>query len=542
MTAQHNRNNEPSAPDFSLLVSRMEQEILHGKISGKYSEVLVREDVWSRLDPRDQVKWAGLAQMSGKVALALEILTTVNRKAPSIKSAWRARLELLAILDRRKELAKVAAQCRKFLGQKEQQTWLNLGTGSKTGEGDTSMDEAAAPFVALRERQRLIERFLKIFSGREDCFARQWVDKKEGKQGYVPVRRPMEPRDLEDHLKGVKTYGIYLLRSDATVTTAVMDVDVNRKFREGKLSREDREILRREGAYIMKRIRDMSEAAGCAPLVEFSGGKGFHFWFILDRPIPAGQAKNWLNPIREALYRDLSAFSLEVFPKQSSLSGKGMGNLVKLPLGVHRVTGKRSYFYDCRDHGTDAQLAFLMGVKPGDAAKMMSLAVSAKRENIIVHPRLKKWNEAQLKNWPELQRLETCCPPLGQIMASCRQGRACTDREEKILFQTIGFLAKGKTLLHHLLTPLPDYNPHLVDFKLSRLRGTPLGCKRIHSLLNFTGDMCVFEENGETYDHPLHHIKEWKTKNGPKCEKVENLQDALENLNRAISQVKGFLG
>jgi hypothetical protein len=36
---------------------------------------------------------------------------------------------------------------------------------------------------------------------------------------------------------------------------------------------------------------------------------------------------------------------------------------------------------------------------------------------------------------------------------------------------------------------LPDYNPHLVDFRLSRLRGTPLGCRRIHSLLSFTGEI-----------------------------------------------------
>lgn len=538
MTAQHNKKNEPLAPDFSLLVSRMEQEILNGKQSEKCARVLAREDIWSRLDPKDRVKWAELAQMSGKVDLALKILAHVNHNAPSMKRAWRTRLELLTILDRRKELARVVARCGKFLDQKEQKTWLNLSAGAKPPEKDRAMDEAAAPFVALRERQRFIGRFLEIFAGREDCFARQWVDKKEGKQGYVPVRRAMEPRDVEDHLKGIKTYGIYLLRSDATVTTAVMDVDVTRKFRDGKLSREDRDILRREGAYVMKRIRDMSEAAGCVPLVEFSGGKGFHFWFILDRPIPAGQAKKWLNPIREALYRDLSAFNLEVFPKQASLSGKGMGNLVKLPLGVHRVTGKRSYFYDCRNHGTDAQLKFLMDVNPGDTSKMASFSVAAKRKNVVVHPRLKKW----AVDFPELQRLETCCPPLGQIMAGCRQGRACTEREEKILFQTVGFLARGKTLLHQLLASLPDYNPHLVDFKLSRLRGTPLGCKRIHSLLNFTGDMCAFEENGETYDHPLRHMKEWKNKDGPKCEKVENLQDALESLNHAMSQVKRFLG
>lgn len=538
MIAESNRKKEPSAPDFSLLVSRLEQGILGGEDSEKYARVLAREDIWSRLTAQDRVRWAELAQMSGQVDLALKILAHINGNAPSLKSAWRARLELLAILDRRKELAEAYARAKEFLNPGEKKTWQNFASGTENQENDRTLDEASAPFVALREREQLIARFLEIFAGREDCFARQWVDKRDGKQGYVPVRRAMEPQDLEDHLKGTKTYGIYLLRSDATVTTAVMDVDVSRKFRDGKPSREDREILRREGAYLMKRIRDMSETAGCKPLVEFSGGKGFHFWFIMDRPIPAGQARAWLKPIREALYRDLSAFNMEVFPKQTVLSGKGMGNLVKLPLGVHRMTGKRSYFYDCRDHGVDAQLKFLMTVKSGNVDEMITSAQKERRENVVLHPRLKKWAD----DFPELQRLERCCPPLGQIMASCRQGRACTEREEKILFQSVGFLPRGKTLLHHLLGPLPDYNPHLVDFKLSRLRGTPLGCKRIHSLLNFTGDICAFEENGEVYDHPLRHVKEWNGQGGSKSEKVENLQDALENLDHAMMQVKRFLG
>ncbi len=537
MTAQTSGKQQTAAPDFSLLLSRMEQEILGGKTPEKCRATLAREDLWSRFDPSDQVLWARLAQMAGEVDLALSILGHINHRAPSHVKAWQARLELLALLDRRSELARVAAASRKYLDETQSRPRLNLSGGAESHRKDGGMDGAAAPFVALRERQHQIDRFLEIFSGREDCFARQWADKKEGKQGYVPVRRPMGVEDVEEHLRGRKTYGIYLLRRDATVKTAVMDVDVAPKFREGQLSKEDRGILRREGAYLMKRIRDMSEDAGCSPLVEFSGGKGFHFWFIMDRPIPAGQAKQWLERIREPLYRDLSAFSLEVFPKQGELTGKGMGNLVKLPLGVHRVTGKRSYFYDCTDHGTEAQLRFLSKVTPGDVDKMAFATVSGKRENVLIHPRLKKW----AGDFPELQLLETHCPPLGQIMAGCRQGRAYGEREEKILFQTIGFLPRGKTLLHHLMAPMTDYNPHLVDFKLSRLRGTPLGCKRIHSLLNFTGDMCVFEENGETYDHPLRHVKGWKHDAGPKCEKIENLQDALENLNQAMVQVKRFL-
>ena len=267
MTAQTGGKQQSTAPDFSLLLSRMEQEILGGKTPEKCRATLAREDLWSRFNPSDQVLWARLAQMAGEVDLALSILGYINAHTPTHSKAWQARLELLALMDRRSELARVAAESGN-VAETQQRPWLNLGGGVEIHRKDTGMDGAAAPFVALKERQRHIDRFLEIFSGREDCFARQWADKKEGKQGYVPVRRPMGAEDVEDHLKGRKTYGIYLLRRDATVKTAVMDVDVAPKFREGKLSKEDRGILRREGAYLMKRIRDMSEAAGCAP----SGG------------------------------------------------------------------------------------------------------------------------------------------------------------------------------------------------------------------------------------------------------------------------------
>ena len=125
-------------------------------------------------------------------------------------------------------------------------------------------------------------------------------------------------------------------------------------------------------------------------------------------------------------------------------------------------------------------------------------------------------------------------------MATCRNAKALSIREEKIIFQTIGFLPRAKTLLHHLLSSLSEYNPHLVDFKLSRLRGTPLGCKRIHSLLHSTGDLCAFKEKG-AYAHPLLHLGPWEENGHAKAEKVENLSGALNQLKMAIAQTERFL-
>ena len=104
-----------------------------------------------------------------------------------------------------------------------------------------------------------------------------------------------------------------------------------------------------------------------------------------------------------------------------------------------------------------------------------------------------------------------------------------------------GASAACQNLLHHLYAFLPEYNPHWVDFKLSRLRGTPLGCRRIHALLMDAGDFCAFDRTA-AYPHPLLHIGD---KNlgyrGAPSEKIENLNDALDNLRSAMDRVLGFM-
>jgi hypothetical protein len=157
-------------------------------------------------------------------------------------------------------------------------------------------------------------------------------------------------------------------------------------------------------------------------------------------------------------------------------------------------------------------------------------------DTVILHPRFREWAE----KYPEFYQLEQCCPPLAQIMTACRNRSNLSVREEKVIFQTIGFLNRKKTLIHLLMSEQPDYNPHLTDYKLSQIRGTPLGCARIHSLLGFTGDLCRFE-NATPYAHPLLHLKSDQYQAAPKSEKIENLQSVLESLKVSILVVQQFL-
>lgn len=523
-------------PDFTLVFSRMEKEIILGKNESVCRRILARESIWKNVGVERQLKWARLAQMAGDAETALKVLTHINQSQPKVVQAWVERVELLSILDRPEQMAQALAISKSFVSEEKYQTLLGLRKDPNSPEPDGDLGAAAAPFEKLRHLQDTIARYLELFSGREDCFARQWVNKPEGKQGYVPVRRPIERQDVEEHLRGRKTYGIYLLKNNATVKVAVIDVDLVQRLRQGNLNAEERSLVKRERCYVFSRIKEMGAEAGLSPLVEFSGGKGFHFWFFFDTPVEAAKVKRALERIKNSFSKDLSAFNIEVFPKQDQLSGKGLGNLVKLPLGVHRATGKSSYFVECHHRSVEAQLDFLSRIEPARPDHLLLSENNPQEEKVFVHPRWQKWAD----EYPELFKLESLCPPLAQIIAACRNGASMSQREEKVIFQTIGFLPRGKALVHHLTSFAEDYNSHLVDFKLSRLRGRPLGCKRIHSILSFNGDMCPFNEVAE-YAHPLLHVEQWKDAACVKAEKVENLSSALDNLKLAMSQVHRFL-
>jgi hypothetical protein len=534
MTLADNQPNQAKAPDLSLILARLEKGILAGDDLTECRQILNRDSLWKQTPAEIQLKRAQLAQMAGEVALALTILAAVNATEPNFSDAWTERLNLLGILDEKEKLAQVLAQARSRLSDDACRNWLRINEGQSPPLAESDVDTAASPFVDLRRRQQQIAHYLNLFSGREDCFARQWVDRKEGRQGYVPVRRPMAPQDVEDHLRGRRTYGFYLLTSAGMVKTAVLDADLNAEFRREKLAADERDRLRRERRYLITRVREIATEIGMVPLSEFSGGKGFHFWFFFEPAVPAATAKNALDGIRHVLAKDLTVFNLEVFPKQERLGGKGLGNLVKLPLGIHRLSGKSSFFIDCHDRSTEAQLDHLLGIRPAPAEKLT--VIGRPSAEVLVHPRMREWAE----QYPELHELERCCPPLGQIIAGCGNEKSISLREEKVLLQTVGFLPRANLLLHHLLGNLSDYNPHLVNYRLSRLRGTPLGCRRIHALLSFSGEFCRFEGDDQ-YRHPLQHLKQWCRDPAAKAEKVENLTAALESLKTAMTDVQRFL-
>jgi hypothetical protein len=280
----------PSKVEPSPILDRLERLIARDPDAQLPRDLLGRESLWKKLPPADAQRWAVLAQAAGLMELSLQVLSWINAEQPDHEPAWQARLDLLQTLGRSGEGRELAAGHADRFSPGGAVSALGMGRAKPAPAGETAADTGAsgpggatgradadieAPFHTMRREEEQLARFLELFQGREDCFARQWADRKAGTQGYSPVRRPMTATDARDHVRGLRTYGIYILQRDSRVRLAVVDADLAARLRSGSLSAADRDLARREKSYLLERLPDSARRAGLPCLVEFSGARVF---------------------------------------------------------------------------------------------------------------------------------------------------------------------------------------------------------------------------------------------------------------------------
>lgn len=184
--------------------------------------------------------------------------------------------------------------------------------------------------------------FQSLFKGREDVFAVRW--EKSGKSGYMPAYQfdsyhyrmhkmnggtfqsfqqksylPLTENEIQKHLKGTQQIGIYPLLRDNTSWFIVADFD-KENWQE--------EVVTFLKACRMKNIPVYLERS--------RSGNGGHAWIFFDKPYPTVRSRKVFISILEesgvfSLFDKSSSFD-RLFPNQDFLSGKGLGNLIALPL------------------------------------------------------------------------------------------------------------------------------------------------------------------------------------------------------------------
>ena len=133
----------------------------------------------------------------------------------------------------------------------------------------------------------------------------------------------MQERHYRAHIEGRETYGIYTVTSSDTTKLIVFDID----------TMDPAVRIRIFEALRKLRVQEHSL------LFESSGRKGFHIWLPLADWYPANLAYFAARAVLQ-----VAGVTVEAYPKQPTV-GDGYGNLIKLPLGVHRVSGEKSRLF-----------------------------------------------------------------------------------------------------------------------------------------------------------------------------------------------------
>ena len=201
-----------------------------------------------------------------------------------------------------------------------------------------------------------IELYKSLFKGRDDVFATHW--EKGGKNGYMPAYQydpyqyrihkmrggtfqnyedktylPYSNNEIAKHLDGEQLIGIYPLLKDNTSWFIAADFD------EADWENECRAF-----------IKSCFENNIPAYLERSRSGKGGHIWIFFDRPYPALKSRRIIISLLEksgvfSIFDKNSSFD-RLFPNQDSLSGKGFGNLIALPLHKPAWNKGNSCFID----------------------------------------------------------------------------------------------------------------------------------------------------------------------------------------------------
>lgn len=196
-------------------------------------------------------------------------------------------------------------------------------------------------------------------------------------------RIPWRRQDLVNHIEGRETFGHYLLSEESQVKLFAFDVDLEKSghLPEGPYFSSDEEpslvpVEDLRGAWLnrahpsrdyMKYQFKMIAHELCRAIIEelnlpcavaYSGGKGIHVYCFTGL-LSAQDARlgsrivldslEGMKPVRGDNFFKTDRYpnlSIECFPKQDSLDGKDLGNLMRLPLGRNLKSTDPTFFID----------------------------------------------------------------------------------------------------------------------------------------------------------------------------------------------------
>jgi hypothetical protein len=163
---------------------------------------------------------------------------------------------------------------------------------------------------------QLIEAYAATFIHRYDCYP---IQLKDG--SYATIKGELTTDLLKRHIEGNVTLGAYALNAESQAHWVCLDADEDETW-----------------TSLHTIAQDLAQKT--IPCYLEPSRRGGHLW--LFTPTLAGKTARQFG---QGLCLKYGLPTLEIYPKQAELK-TGVGSLVRLPLGIHRKSGRRYHFWD----------------------------------------------------------------------------------------------------------------------------------------------------------------------------------------------------
>lgn len=463
-----------------------------------------------RDDPEETISLRRLAQAhrdAGRLDRAWRCLKNLCQREPEDVQLWLEAVQLLLEMSNRDEAGDVLSQALRHSQHPELLAQKRLLESSPQVEPDDALVGTNSP--------SLLARFQSLFSGREGVYARQWAKDRQN-TGYTPIRQPLSHRVIQNHLQGNHTIGVYPIRLDGTVNFVALDLDLPKSLTLRQTPDDEiwQQALENLHTFAL-RLQAEGSKRGLTTYLEDSGGKGRHLWCFLASPLTARLARKLGQLWAEWAGALPPQVCLELFPKQASLQPDQLGNLIKLPLGIHRGSGRRAEFLDSSSLPIEDQETFLMRIKRNPKELIQSLLCQPAPNWIEELPEGEQAPEAAPAPPPylpdsdlEFQTLMLRCVTLRTLVDRAEAQRNLTHDEALVVQHTLGYLRQGVEATNHVLAKCPDISANY--YLKSPYRGNPMSCARIRARIPGTTSRldcnCEFPPV-PSYPTPILHLQ-----------------------------------
>lgn len=433
-------------------------------------------------------------------------------ESPLVKELLQAQEKYLSFSDdeHRLELIQIYSDLKQY---HKAEKLMSGKKGLKSDVGSVRLDVSEEK-AEIEMTSDEVGEYMEFFVGREDLYTSDTLSR-EGKRKAEEVLEPLTPDVVKKHLSGTETIGTFLQRSNATVKFLVVDIDISRKI---LLSQSDEEMKKRylEKAFHMaEELVKQLQHMGLQGHIELSGYRGYHVWIFFEEWIPVRYANLLSDVIAERLNGKEADedIQIEYFPNKTKVNKGRRGQCIKLPLGIHPVSGRRSLFLN-EDFQIYARQQDALRDFVKCSLKSIKKAISANRTA------MERADHAPVEVDSNLEGFGTLPEAVKVVLQSCNLVRYLCQKartthylnhfERLTVLYVFGHLGDdGKEFVHKVMSFTLNYSYQTTQKFINRCPEKPISCLKLRDqykqLSAGIGCSCVFKRSKDCYPSPVLH-------------------------------------